>query len=233
MANFSVQITMSQTTVGTLKNQGFSLYGFKAVQTSQGGGAPLVWVTASGNDLLPVVEIDWMESYQSFISTSKTINANTVIHASNSANCDLGQTTKVDKNGLLTVFNGGAPHAITLDNAGSSNAWTCGISQKLADGTSAPMCAFPLNGQGVDIIAPIEKVLLFFATQPVNTGTVIEQALGQGVLLDLTANPNLTVHYDINAGWDFGGQSFGTVVPADSDIISLLIVHNAALKLAA
>jgi len=233
MANFSVTITMSQTTVGALKNQRFSLYGFKAVQTSQGGGAPLVWVTASGTDLLPVVEIDWTESYQAFISTAKAIDANTVIHASNSAKCDLGQTTKVDKNGLLTVFNGGAPHAITLDNSGSTNPWTCGISQKLADGTSSPMCAFPLNGSGVDIIAPIEKVLLFFATAAVDTGTVIEQALGPGVILDLTSNPNLTVHYDLNDGWDFGGQAFGTVVPANSPIIDLLVVHNDALKLAA
>lgn len=217
-SNYSVTIQLSPSTVAALKSEGASLYGFKAVQTTQKGGAPLVWFVDS--EMLPAVAVNWSEQYEAYISTSQIITHG-VIDASNNIDADLGETANVDVDGNLTVTESGVAGAISINNV-SPTPYTCGISQ-MQGSVATPLCAFPLYGNNLDVIAPIEKVLFFFATAQVDTGTVLEQAYGPGVLLDLTGNPQLTVSYDINAGWDFGGESWGTTVPASSALVPFLI----------
>jgi hypothetical protein len=121
------------------------------------------------------------------------------------------------------VTDGGTPSALSLNNL-SSTPYTCGISQ-MQGGKPNPLCAFPLNGNHMDVIAPIEKILLMFATQVNNTGTVVEQAYSQGILIDLTSAQTRAVNYDINAGWSTpgGSQGWATLVPANAQLIPLLI----------
>lgn len=224
---YSVQITMSQATVDGLTASGFNLFGFKAVQAAAGGGAPLVWFQTKEFGLKTTVS--WEEQYQAYTSLSAII-ANGQITEANSYDIGLGQTlnvTSTSGTGTVDVTHGTAG-AISISN-GIKSQFTCGISQTQADGTVAAMCAFPLYGLNLDLIAPIEKVLLMFSTSPVNTGTVIEQAYSPGILIDLTGENSRDVSYDINEGWSWGGSSWAAPVNAGDSLVPLLIENSASL----
>lgn len=217
--NFNTETTPS--TPEQLNSQGYLLYGFKAVQTSQKGGAPVVWFAfnSAKTPFLPTATINWSEYYQGYI-TDQAIITNGQITAADEWDMTLGQVVDVTTG---DVSDGGTPSALSLNNPGSIP-FTCGISQ-MQGITSTPMCAFPLNGNHMDVIAPIEKILLMFATEVNNTGTVIEQAFSQGILIDLTSAQQRTVNYDINAGWSTPGgqQGWAQIVPATASLIPLLI----------
>jgi hypothetical protein len=219
---YEIDITMSSDTVKQLHDDGYVLYGFKAVQAAAGGGArPLVWFSLPSPHYSALTQIIWSVQYQAYTSISSIIPKGRV-EASFSTDIDLDQTLNVTATGEGDVTDGGAKQAISIFNT-QSTPFTCGISQRAADGKTNPMCAFPLHGGGLDIIAPIEKVLLMFSTLPVNTGTVIEQAYGPGVLVDLTSLNLRAVAYDIDQGWSWGGFSWAQSLPANADLVPLLI----------
>jgi hypothetical protein len=215
---YEIDIQMSGETVSRLKESGFSLYAFKAVQTSVKGAAPTVWFKSE--DFLETTQVIWQEQYQAYISTSQII-PNGRIKANTAVDIDLAETANADKNGVLEVVQNGAPRSISIFNQ-SNKQWTAGISQ-MVDGVANPMCALPLYGNMLDVIAPIEKVLLTFATATIDTGTVIYRAYSQGVLVDLTSAPLRTVGFDINNGWNYGGANWGKLVPAQEDLLPILI----------
>jgi hypothetical protein len=218
VTDYNVDIEMSPATVQALLTGNYYLYGFKAVQSTQGGGAPLVWFKSQTFSTSTVVA--WETLYQAYTSTSQII-PNGKITASFAADIDLGQTLSVGLGGIGTVTAGGPPFAISILNT-TSTPFTCGISQ-VENGTASPLCAFPLFGNNLDVIAPIEKVLLMFSTIPVNTGTVIMQSYSSSLLIDLTSDTSRTVSYDINGGWSWGGFSWATQYPPSSNLVPLLI----------
>lgn len=220
---YQVTINLDSTTVGDLVTGNYQLYGFKAVQTTQGGGAPLVWF--STDQFMAETVVSWEEQYQAYTSLSQIIT-NGQIQASSPYDITLDQTLNVAANGVGNVTEGGTTGAISIFNT-TSQQFTCGISE-VQDGTALPMCAFPLYGHGLDVIAPIEKVLLMFSTLPVKTGTVIEQAYSQGILIDLTGNNEQTVSFDINEGWSWGGYSWAQAIPASANLVPLLIEQPSA-----
>lgn len=57
-----------------------------------------------------------------------------------------------------------------------------------------PLCALPLYGKQLNAMPPIQKVMLTFATNQVNTGTVIDKAYSQSILIDLTLYSNRMSH---------------------------------------
>lgn len=215
---YQVTISLDETTLTDLVSGNYQLYGFKAVQTSQGGGAPLVWF--STQNFMASTVVNWEEQYQAFTSLSQIIPGGT-INASSPYDITLDQTLNVGPNGVSTVTEGGTASAISIKNT-TSTQFTCGISE-IQDGSPLPLCAFPLYGNQVDVIAPIEKVLLMFSTVPVNTGTVIEQAYSQAILIDLTGDNQRSVSFDMNNGWNWGGFSWAQAVPADANLVPLLI----------
>jgi hypothetical protein len=217
---YEIDVTMSPDTVTALVEGNFNLYAFKAVQATQGGGAPLVWFQLPPEDYSTRTQVVWEVQYQAYTSRSKII-PNGKVTASFSTNIDLGQTLNVVAGGTGDVTKGGPRQAVSVNNT-TTTQFTCGISQRAGTATN-PMCAFPLYGQHLDVIAPIEKVLLMFSTKPVNTGTVIEQAYSPGVLVDLTSSNERTVSYDINKGWSWGGFSWGRGVAASESLVPLLI----------
>lgn len=214
---YSVEIDMSADTIASLKGAGYSLYGFKAVKSTIQGGVPLVWFTTK--NYLPTTQVQWEEQYQAYISTT-TIAPNTKIIASNSASIDLNQTMQVDQSGNVNVVGDGTQNAISILNQGNIP-YTCGISQE-QDGQFNPMCAFPLFGNMLDVVMPIEQVLFMFATNQVNTGTVIYRAYSQGILIDLTGTTSRKVDFDINKGWTASG-AWGTQIQANADMLPILI----------
>lgn len=226
-SDYQVTISMSSTTVKDLQNGGYSLYGFKAVQSTNGGGAPLVWFKVSAKSLSLTTEVAWQEQYQAYVSKSSII-PNGEIKASNDVNIDLGQEWKVDEAGAGPVVSGSVPTAIEILNTTSSEWPSSGISQMQA-GEANPLCAFPLYGNQMDVIAPIEKVLFMFATNQVDTGTVIFQAFTQGLMIDLTSDNERGVSYDINQGWSWGGYNWGQSVPPSTNLVPFLIESPSAI----
>lgn len=222
---YEVDISMSQDTVTALTAQGFKLYGFKAVKTTAGGGAPVVWFQTSTFGLTTAV--NWTEQYQAYTTNSQAIT-NGQITATNAYDIDLKQTLDVTSTtgvGSVDTLNGTA-NAISILNK-TSTPFTCGISQ-LQGGVATPLCAFPLNGNMLDVIAPIEQVILMFATTAVNTGSVVYQAFSQGVLLNLTSEPKMPCSFDINKGWDWGGGPNGQAIQAQANLVPFLIQSASA-----
>jgi hypothetical protein len=224
--SYAIDIMMSASTVQQLKQSAFALYGFKAVQTANGAAAPIVWFQTQAQSLLTNTQVNWTEQYQAYISTSQII-ANGIITASSAVDADLGETANVDKYGNLNIVELGTASAISLNNQ-SSQPWTSGISQVVQGQPPSPMVALPLYGNMLDVIAPIEQVLLLFASPTVNTGTVIYKSYSSGVLVDLTGAPgnpaSRTVMFDLNDGWSWGGAPWGTPVQAQEDLIPILII---------
>jgi hypothetical protein len=217
-AFYEVNINMSQQTVQALTMNGYSLYGFKAVQAHQGGGAPLVWLAS--RNIYPTMEVSWASNYQAYTSNSQIIPNGQIMMMFN-ANIGLGQTLEIQNGGMGQVSNQGTPGAISFLNQGSTQ-FTTGLAQPV-NNDYAPYCAFPLYGNMLGVVAPVEQVLLMFSTLPVNTGTVIEQAFSSGILIDLTSASQRTVSFDINTGWSWGGTSWARNVPANSSLVPLLI----------
>jgi hypothetical protein len=213
---------MPQLTINALQSGGYSLYGFKGVQTTLGGGAPLVWIQSQKFSLTTVVS--WQEQYQAYTTTDQII-PNGQITASAAYNINLGETLNVTSpTGSGTVVTGGIANAISVNNE-TTSPLTCGISQAQGSaGTPTPLCAFPLYGGGLDAMAPIELVLLEFATPVVNTGTVITQAFSQAVLIDLTSSSQVAVSFDINTGWSGNDNPAVTFFPPGTDLAQLLLV---------
>jgi hypothetical protein len=220
-AGYQVVINMSQDTVTKLKNGKFFLYGFKAVQSQEGGGYPLVWFKSQTIGLQTVVA--WQTEYQVYTSLQEII-PNGTITASNPYPADLGETLYVEsETGAGAVLQGGPSTSISIQNQ-TETEFTCGISEVGPEGTK-PMCAFPLYGTNLNVITPIEKVLLTFSSSPVNTGQVIQQAFSTSLKIDLTGAPanTRTVKYDINKGWEWGGATWAKKFEAGWDIVPVLI----------
>lgn len=215
---YEIDISLSSDTVDKLKNGGFALYAFKAVKSSVTGGAPLVWFKTT--QFLNTTQVTWEEQYQAYISTDEII-ANGKVAASAACNIDLGQSAYVTANGNLTPVGTGTPGAVSILNQGN-NPWTTGISQ-FKDGKPNPLCAIPLYGNNLDVVVPIAKVLMMFASNTVNTGTVIYKAYSSGLMVDLTDNPTRSVAFDINNGWSWSGGTWANKVQANNDLVPLLI----------
>jgi hypothetical protein len=220
---YEVQIDMSAATANDLAAGNYYLYGFKAVQSSMGGGAPLVWFATKAYSVTTAVK--WQTQYQAYTSSAEDIPDGQVT-ATFAMNIDLGQVLEVTNGttGTGTVQGGGpSPTAIGIQNQ-TTTQFTAGISQVVGNpAVASPLCAFPLYGMQLDLIAPIEKILLMFSSQPLNTGAVIEQAYSPGILIDLTADNFREVSYDINTGWTWGGGAWAQQVPPNANLAPLLI----------
>lgn len=220
---YKVTIDMSQDTVKALNERGYFLYAFKGVKMEGGskGAAPLVWVKLKTFSLN--TEIKWTVDYQAYTSTQQ-IQPNTIITASASYPITLGQTLKVDSDsGIGTVFQGGTQGAITINNR-TTTQFACGIMVK-SDNDSNPICALPLYGKSEDIMAPIEKVLIMFATKDVKTGTVIEKSITDSILIDMTGatDNKRIVNYKINDSWDWDKGTWAQTYDPDEKLAPLLI----------
>ncbi|MFP2898008.1 hypothetical protein [Corallococcus sp. 4LFB] len=224
--NYQITISMSDETLTALTDSGYYLYGFKGVSTSMKNGAPLVWFQSQAYSQSTLIQ--WQEQYQAYTSTNAIIPGGHIA-ASAAYNIDLEQTLNVTgQSGIGQVVKGGTPGAISIVNQTSSHTpFTCGISQTqtIAGGASfnTPLCAFPLHGVGTDVMAPIERCLLMFATEQVNTGTVISKAYCEGIVADLTGGAPRSLSFDIDKGWSWDGGAWASSVAAQTQLAPLLI----------
>lgn len=233
MANvdYQVTITMTTDTVTKLVGGNYNLYGFKAVQSTQGGGLPLVWYRT--DTYSASTNVSWQALYQAYTSSSAIV-ANGQIEVGFSADIDLGQMLNVVGGGTGTVVSGGSESAISIRNT-TATPFTCGISETITGGAK-PICAFPLYGNNVDDFTPIQKLLLMFSTNQIKTGTSIDYiynsysllSYSSGILIDLTDAQQRAVNYDINQGWSWSGFAWATSVPSNSNLVPLLIENGSS-----
>ncbi|WP_199245934.1 hypothetical protein [[Phormidium] sp. ETS-05] len=232
--HFSIHISLSSETVQNLKDGGFQLYGFKAVKASV-RGVPLVWFVI--DQYLVNTTVDWPEDYQAYISTqlnpipgdvikpcplTKLKAQAKTIAACSSQVINLGEQMIVDKYGNTSVIQGSEVGAISIVNQAQTQ-WSCGMSQAVATPIPNPLSAFPLYGNNKIVLTPLKKVLLMFASEPVNTGTVVVESSGSGILVDLTDVQSRDLTYDINNGWGPTDQVWAKIIRVTSDITRLLI----------
>lgn len=231
---FSVTISMEQPTVEKLTQQNQHLLAFKAVAASDpDGGLPVVWFATDVFGLNTF--ISWNESFQAYTSISQIVPRGRIV-ASNPYDIDLGQVLEVTSDaGTGVVKNEGIAEWISIENQ-VMKSFTCGVSMESAETQGppvfAPICAFPLNGKSTVALQPVSKLLLVFAQEPVNTGTVIERSTSEGLLLTFGGMNDRTVKYDIDKGWDWGGEIWGQPIPS-GDITKALIQQGSTPRLTA
>lgn len=225
MANYTLTINMDNATIDELMQQGRHLLAFKAVKAAQGAPArPLVWFRTDAYSLGTMT--GWTQNYRVYDSLDE-LQPHAHIHISASQPADLGDIfTIVEAHGWGEVTHGGDAGAITI-RSNVTTRFTCGISQE-NDGGFAPVCAFPIHLGFTNSLTPVERVLVMFATDEVDTGTVIVQSISPGLLVDFADENDRAVIYNINTGWDCGRASWCEPVELGADLTSLLIETSAS-----
>jgi hypothetical protein len=229
MTLYQVTVTMAPATVTALVDSGCSLYVLRAVESADLAGRPLLWMSAGYS---VNTYVTWQDNYDG-VTSPDMISAGQRVAAGFSAALDIGQLLGVQAGGIGYVSSAGQPGALSILNT-TSTYFTCGIGA--GTGTAAaPFCAFPLYGNNIQVVVPLQKILLVFASQVIPPGTVIDNTYvkaltssGPGVLIDLTSASQRALSYDVNGGWTWGGYAWAQMVPADSNLVPLLIERPAA-----
>lgn len=229
-----VSIAMNADTLAALANSGFSLYGFKATGTSNLAGRPLLWLCL--NNYAATTIVSWTNQYEAYISNSPIVS-NTEVVVGTAASITVGETLQVGAGGSVAVLSEGPPAGISIYNS-TDAPLTCGLSENQS-GTYTPFSAFPLSGNTVDVITPLERVLFMFSTASVPIGTVIDQsftfagpgAYTAGILIDVNEDGQRSVSFDINEGWSWGAFNWGQQIPTISNLLPVLINVDAPLSL--
>jgi len=192
---------------------------------SSGGGSPVAWFHTQ--DFALTTAISWEVAYQAYTSRSE-IKPTLQIVAEASYPASPGDLFTVSNTmGIGEVGQGNStqtrPDGISILNT-TNTQFTCGIQQQQPNGSFSPICAFQLFGNNMNVIVPIEQIFLMFSSMPINTGAVMEQAYGPGLLVDLTESPTQTVSYDINGGWTWADSApWAQKYPPYQSLVPLLI----------
>lgn len=230
MATFSTTINLSPEDVRVLRNEGYSLYGFKSV-TAAGDGSPTVWFNLPGEQILGTIRITWNDDFEAYNSYT-TIAPKVRIEAINSVPAELGQLVTIENgSGILEVSTDGPEGAVSFLNKDSQR-FTIGISQSV-NGRSGVLCAFPILGSGsARVIMPVPKIALIFSTEQLQTGTVITKAMSSGAFINLTGTNSRAVSFNVNEGWNAGGGTWLKTFDAFTDLKKLLIQNASREELA-
>ena len=217
--NYQVFITMSVDSANALYDGNFHLYVFKSVASPQSGGTPLVWIAT--RDFSTKTRVAWQTDYRAYTSESK-IEPQSQIIIKYSAAIRPGYILTVDSDeGTGTISSGGEKDSISFLN-NTTTPFTCGTSVA-QDNTSSPCCAFPLYANVMNVITPVEEILLMFSSQKLKTGTVLERTDAQSILVDLERDTERSVTYNIEEGWSAGGWIWARIIPPNTELAPLLV----------
>ncbi len=229
-----ITITMDAETVSALLAGGFSLFGFKAVGSSDLAGRPLIWFSRQGYSLQTVVA--WGTGLAGYSSSSAIANGQR-IDVGALRGLGLGQIWQIDSTGTGAVLNGGPVLSVSIQSMATQR-FTVGVAEEVG-GETRPYCAFPLFPGFLDSFEPRERILLAFATANVPAGTVVEgslstlntvharalekSAVSPGLLVEMDATMGRNVTFDVIDGWQWGNFSWARTVPSNENIVPLLI----------
>jgi len=232
-SSLNVEIRMSADTVKNLQGKNFNLLAFRAVETSDDGGLPVVW--SGRKDYAEITDVSWGETYGAFASYTKskpraqiTVNCQKVIN--------LGQKMVVLSPLQCQEPVNGHAGCISVLNNTKSEIPSCGIIERNNNNNNefAPLCAFPLINGYVILIRPIQKVFLTFGNKAMVTKMAITESIGPGILIDMTKKPLRHVQYDANDGWIWNPrEGSAEKYPAETKLAPHLIILSEGLKRAA
>lgn len=227
-STYRVTIKIDDDTLAELKNNDFKLYAFRAVQSNASGGKPVVWYMT--DDILESSILSWKADYGAFVSREGLSGRNNSETISNGANfssvtnkpIDLGQSMIISEKGVANVDSVGIADTISIVN-NHYRTYSCGISEDKGNNEFNPLCAFPILATITDMITPIAKVALMFATDTVETATVIEKAISPGIIIDLTTAPSRNVEYNLKTKWKVDAQGKSQSFNSNDPLSPLLI----------
>jgi hypothetical protein len=118
-----------------------------------------------------------------------------------------GDVITLHQDGSATVSTSGGVQGAFSFVSQKSTTWTSGLMVAPEGQPLAPVCAFPQYGAIGNVIEPYEKVLILFTQKQLDTGAVVKTAVSESVSIILsTSKPTIDVSFNINKGWDTGGD---------------------------
>jgi hypothetical protein len=218
-----VVIRMSEETLGALAASGHYLYGLSAVRSADAAGRPAAWLQTRGYAMHTRVRPP--AAFRAFTSMSAApLVDGARVHPGFHAPAEPGQTLVVElAGGGGEMRERGAPGAVSLLNT-TAVQLTGGLAC-LVDGEATPIHAAPLYGGGLQVIAPLPTLLLFVSPWPSPPGTLVSTSTGPGVLLHLVSGAECRLEFHVNRGWSWEKGVRATPVPAQSDLVGLLVEY--------
>jgi len=227
MSSYSVTITIDDNSIRQLYASGYQLCCLLATQVGDASTLPLLWSTTKS--YMETNVVSWPTTCTVFTAAAPAgpLAAGDVVTAGWSTPMSLGQLLTVQATGTGTVSNDGEPGVFAVLNA-STTGLLCGLAA-----AGLPLCALPLPGQTGQVVNSLPKIMLFFANgQLPPLGTAIDKWPGgrtAALLVDASQGNNPTVGFNLNTGWNYQQQGWGTPVPFTEALAPYLIVPEQAL----
>lgn len=221
MSKYTIQINISDATLSILTANNWQLQVFKGVKSGASGKITL-WqhITTFNN----IIKLEWEDQYGGYVDKSAIKNGATIDVTSKTRPMEIGQrmTLNADSTVSLTTLDARAD-AFTFFSV-KNEEWVCGVSQ-FANNAYSPLCVFNLYGHTANFIEPYDKVVLVFSTEQVDTGSVVEDAIGASVEVTLSPDfPTISLGYDINTSWATNGNVYAKVNPLPIALADALII---------
>jgi hypothetical protein len=220
-----VSIRMSQETLDALVASGCFLYGLSAVRSADAAGRPAAWLQtdryAMHTRVRPPRELLAFTALQT-PPLLDGVRVEPGFHVPARA----GQTLVAGlAGGGGEMREWGAADAISLLNT-TAGPLTGGLACT-AGGEATPLYVAPLHGGWLQIVVPLPKLLLFVSPYPAPPGTVVATSTGPGVLVTFTPGAECALEFDADRGWSWPQGVRAHAVPAQSDLVRLLVEYPA------
>lgn len=220
-----VTIRMAEETLDALAGSGSFLYGLSAVRAADAAGRPAVWLQTRGYAMNTRVRPPW--AFHAFTSRfTRPGQDGARVRPGFFAAAASGQTLVVAQpGGGGEVRERGAPDAVSLLNT-TTTPLTGGLAC-MVDGEAVPVYAAPLYGGALQVIKPLPVLVLFVSPCPAPPGTLVSTTTGPGVLVHVDGDAACALEFHVNEGWSWAEGVRARAVPAQSDLVQLLVEYPA------
>lgn len=165
----------------------------------KGAGTPVAWVTFSPFE---TNIITWETEYGVYASSTTVQNGAQIQRTSLVGTAVTGTLNPFEEGTFRSPISGGKANAYSIVNKFGKQ-FTFGLTQTVhVNGeqfAGSPLNAVTALNQQTAIFEPVEKVAIFLEAQ-FNNGVVISDILSNGLTLDFTHTPELTIRYDESVG---------------------------------
>jgi hypothetical protein len=226
MTDRALVITLDQATSSALQANGYHLYAFRPVVSSNKSGVPLVWTRL--DTYLQSISIDFTSiALTAYISTD-AIAVNQAVGIGVDTAVVTGQTVTVSAGGTLSVADN-APAGDIYIVSNATAAYTCGLAAEIDTQSVTPFCAFSLYSRFEVTMQPADAIFVMWATSTYDTAVYMQQSLGPGLLVAFDGTTQRTVAYDITDGWQTDNAGWAVPVASGANLVTTLILdpgHN-------
>ncbi|HAT12397.1 MAG TPA: hypothetical protein DCS91_01240 [Microcoleaceae bacterium UBA11344] len=210
--NYTVTIQMNQETINYLKDNTYTLYGFKGVVSSNPKAKPSTWFTLEPGtaEFGTVTNIAWTSPLYIGKCKLRTSSGGQIVTAkspwpsSPGQSVGLGKAYAYEENGWDLDPKNGPSDAFEIRNhvkIGISNYYVG--STLVATGDESPIIVVDALCDGGATFTPIETVAFILAQKKYDAGTLIVEAFSGGSLVTFVGAANqATITYDLHGeGW--------------------------------